>query len=114
MGEILITGASGNVGGAVARALAEHAVPYRTAERPGFDFTDPTTWAETFAGVRELFLVRSPALGNVRRDLLPAVSATRDTGVRHVVFLSLQRCWTRFGIGDAPGRSPGPRRSPTT
>lgn len=88
--QILITGASGNVGGAVARALAAYAVPYRTAERPGFDFTDPTTWAETFAGVRELFLVRPPALGNVRRDLLPAVAAARDAGVRHVVFLSLQ------------------------
>ena len=37
-----------------------------------------------------MFLMRPPAIGNVRRDLLPAVAAARDAGVRHVVFLSLQ------------------------
>lgn len=37
-----------------------------------------------------MFLVRPPALGNVKRDLLPAVAAARDAGVEHVVFLSLQ------------------------
>ena len=34
--------------------------------------------------------MRPPAIGNVRRDLLPAVAAARKAGVRHVVFLSLQ------------------------
>ena len=34
--------------------------------------------------------MRPPAIGNVRRDLLPAVEAARQAGVRHVVFLSLQ------------------------
>jgi hypothetical protein len=34
--------------------------------------------------------VRPPQLGNVRRDLLPALDAARRTGVRQVVFLSLQ------------------------
>ena len=35
-------------------------------------------------------MLRPPAIGNVRRDLLPAVAAARDAGIRHVVFLSLQ------------------------
>jgi uncharacterized protein YbjT (DUF2867 family) len=37
-----------------------------------------------------MFLLRPPQLGNVRRDLLPAVEQAARTGLRHVVFLSLQ------------------------
>ncbi|WP_043109110.1 NmrA family NAD(P)-binding protein [Paraoerskovia marina] len=87
---ILVTGASGNVGGAVTRALDAAGVAYAVAERPGFDFTDPSTWASTFDGVESMFLVRPPAIGNVKRDLLPSLAAARDAGVKHVVFLSLQ------------------------
>ncbi|MDO5736077.1 MAG: NmrA family NAD(P)-binding protein [Propionibacteriaceae bacterium] len=96
---ILVTGATGNVGGAVVSALRAAGADMRLAVRsptPGkaeetaFDFTDPRTWDEAFAGVQSLFLVRPPAIGNVKRDLLPAVAAARDSGVEHVVFLSLQ------------------------
>ncbi|MGL5817799.1 MAG: NmrA family NAD(P)-binding protein [Phycicoccus sp.] len=55
-----------------------------------FDFADPSTWSAAFTGVRTMFLLRPPAVSNVRRDLLPAVAAGRDLGLRHVVFLSLQ------------------------
>lgn len=95
---ILITGASGNVGKAVAAALAAADVAVRTAHRRAdgglgsvvFDFTDPATPTAAFAGVDTMFLVRPPALANVKRDLLPAVAAARTAGVRNVVFLSLQ------------------------
>jgi uncharacterized protein YbjT (DUF2867 family) len=98
---ILVTGASGNVGRAVRRSLAASGAEVRVAQRPGrrdeptagrvdLDFVDPSTWAAAFAGVESMFLMRPPALGNVRRDLLPAVAAARNAGVRHVVFLSLQ------------------------
>jgi uncharacterized protein YbjT (DUF2867 family) len=99
---VLVTGASGNVGRPVAELLTVAGVPVRCADRAGsrapdagtervpFDFTDPATWAEAFRGIETMFLVRPPALGNVRRDLLPAVAAAREAGVRHVVFLSLQ------------------------
>lgn len=95
-----MTGATGNVGRAVLRTLTANGVEPRVARRPGgagshpsdvaFDFTEPGTWSAAFAGIESMFLLRPPALGNVRRDLLPAVAAARDAGVRHVVFLSLQ------------------------
>jgi uncharacterized protein YbjT (DUF2867 family) len=99
---ILVTGASGNVGRAVVRSLVEAGADVRRATRSGaldpgerggavaFDFTDPSSWPGAFDEVKALFLVRPPAIGNVRRDLLPAVAAARDAGVRHVTFLSLQ------------------------
>ncbi|WP_265523616.1 NmrA family NAD(P)-binding protein [Oerskovia flava] len=99
MSTILVTGASGNVGAAVVRILTAAGVDHRRADRHSpaghgdtvvFDFTDPATWAGAFEGVHSLFLVRPPAIGNVTRDLLPAVAAAREAGVRHVVFLSLQ------------------------
>ncbi|MGY1711962.1 NmrA family NAD(P)-binding protein [Geodermatophilus sp. SYSU D00758] len=96
---VLVTGSSGTVGRAVVAELAGTGTEVRRAVRPrpapaadevGLDLTDPATWDDAFAGVRTLFLLRPPAVGNVRRDLLPAVAAARDAGVRHVVFLSLQ------------------------
>jgi len=100
---ILVTGASGTVGTVVAAALTAAGAQVRLAGRarprpqqhPGtpsvaFDFTDPATWGPTFQDVESVFLVRPPALGNVTRDLLPALAAARDAGVRRVVFLSLQ------------------------
>ena len=98
---ILVTGSSGNVGRHVVDQLALAGAPVKAAERnpgasrPGvetvsFDFTDARTWAAAFAGVETMFLVRPPAVGNVRRDLLPAVAGAQQAGVRHVVFLSLQ------------------------
>lgn len=101
---ILVTGATGNVGRAVLRALIAAGEDTRIAARPGragaelpdqgdvvaFDFTQPETWSAAYEDVRSMFLMRPPALGNVRRDLLPAVAAAQAAGVRHVVFLSLQ------------------------
>lgn len=103
--ELLVTGASGNVGSEVVRYLTAAGAPFRRTERAPrstgpdaqqaqtvvpFDFTQPSTWPNAFAGIRTMFLVRPPAIGNVRRDLLPALAAARDAGVEHVVFLSLQ------------------------
>ncbi|OKL53140.1 hypothetical protein BSZ39_11095 [Bowdeniella nasicola] len=46
--------------------------------------------ARAFDGVSAMFLVRPPAVGNVKRDLLPALEFGRKAGLEHVVFLSLQ------------------------
>jgi uncharacterized protein YbjT (DUF2867 family) len=108
---VVVTAATGNVGRHVVDLLLGHGVPVRAAVPAGepvrvapgtggpggtgatevpFDFTDPGTWSTAFEGASTLFLVRPPALSRVRRDLLPAVAAARDAGVRDVVFLSLQ------------------------
>lgn len=102
---VLVLGATGTVGSAVLAELDRTGVAARAAVRPGrgdvpagtsraevvpFDLTEPRTWPGAFAGVRTMFLVRPPAVADVRRDLLPAVAAAREAGVRHVVFLSLQ------------------------
>lgn len=102
MADILVTGATGNVGRVVLRILQNQGVATRAAGRAeraaagggaggavAFDFVDPGTWTAAFRGVDSMFLMRPPALGNVRRDLLPAVAAARDAGVRQIVFLSL-------------------------
>lgn len=96
MGGLLVTGASGNVGSVVVRILGEAGADVRPAARTAaaggvaFDFTDPKTWSPAYAGVEAMFVVRPPALGNVRRDLLPALRAARSAGVQHMVLLSLQ------------------------
>lgn len=99
---VLVTGSSGNVGRLVLERLLADGVPVRRADRAPaepaaggaesvrFDFTEPGTWPAAFSGSTTMFLVRPPALGNVQRDLLPAMTAAARAGVRHVVFLSLQ------------------------
>jgi uncharacterized protein YbjT (DUF2867 family) len=54
-----------------------------------FDFEDPGTHAPALAGVEKLFLLRPPAVSDVKRHMLPVVRAAKDAGVRHLVFLSL-------------------------
>ncbi|MFP4624735.1 MAG: SDR family oxidoreductase, partial [Gemmatimonadota bacterium] len=53
------------------------------------DFEDPTTYQTAFERARKLFLVRPPALSDVKRWVLPALEMAREQGVEHVVFLSL-------------------------
>jgi uncharacterized protein YbjT (DUF2867 family) len=97
---IFVTGAGGNVGREVVRGLLARGAAVRVGlygREPAtegtdgvpFDFLDPATFAPAFTGVHRLFLVRPPALGNVERDIRPAVDAAYAHGVRHVVFLSL-------------------------
>lgn len=102
---VLVTGATGTVGrlvvadllarGASVRAAVTNPVRARTAvpaaaDQVRFDFTDSSSWPAAFTGVDTVFVMRPPALGNVRRDLVPALDAARAAGVRHVVVLSLQ------------------------
>ena len=108
---LLITGATGNVGGAALRCLLAQrpagtglAVATRKparnrqglgldvpeVNRVPFDFTKPETLAPALRGVTGLLLVRPPAISDVARYLKPVVQAAVAAGVGHVVFLSLQ------------------------
>jgi uncharacterized protein YbjT (DUF2867 family) len=102
-GAVLVTGSTGNVGRAVAthllaldqsvvsgvRTLLDPAVVAGTEPR-AFDFADPSGWPAALAGVDRLFLLRPPAISDVRTYLFPLIDSALDAGVNHVVFLSLQ------------------------
>lgn len=102
---ILVTGATGTVGAEVVSLLREKGRPFTAAVRDAekakmtlgadvacvrFDFKEPGTYGAAFDGVRKLFLVRPPALSNVRRDIAPALRAAQAAGIKEVVFLSIQ------------------------
>ncbi|MEH0986396.1 NmrA family NAD(P)-binding protein [Micromonospora sp. CPCC 205556] len=98
---VLVTGATGRAGRHVARILRAGGHPVRAAaNEPGatgpwdeavpFSFTNRGTWDAAFAGVDRMFLMRPPQIGNVKRDMLPALERARQLGVRRVVLLSLQ------------------------
>lgn len=101
---ILVTGASGNVGGEIVRLLQHQGVRVRAAHRHDrvgnvtpsdtlevvvLDFERPETFAPAFDGVKRMFLMRPPAISNVRRYIFPAIGAAVAAGVEHMVFLSL-------------------------
>lgn len=103
--QILVTGATGNVGSALIRTLLQRGVPVRAAgsdtrrleacarqgaETVVLDFCSPDTFRAALDGCTGLFLLRPPALSRMRRTLLPFVDVARSLGVKQVVFLSVQ------------------------
>jgi len=101
---ILVLGSLGTVGAEVVESLIARGMrpraadrrPERVAARFGaavdavrFDFTDPSSFADAFAGIDSVFLVRPPRLARPKRDMFPALDAAKAAGVRTVVFLSL-------------------------
>lgn len=105
LNRVLVTGATGNVGRTVVHALLRRGIHVRagssTPARLGagrepnletvrLDFWDAATFSSAVEGCDGLFLLRPPAIAQVRRTLLPLLGAARRAGVRHVVFLSVQ------------------------
>ena len=101
---ILVTGALGNVGAEVVKALQAGGHTARAAdldvaklrERHGdeagavtLDFSRPETFAPALAGVKGLFLMRPPQITDVKRYLFPFLNAAQAAGVEQVAFLSL-------------------------
>ena len=98
---ILVTGATGNVGAEIVRQLRETKHPVRVAQRniqPNsdssvecveFDFTQPSTFAPAFQGVKKVFLMRPPALSQVKTYIYPAIDSAIALGVEQIVFLSI-------------------------
>lgn len=101
-GWVLVTGATGNVGRALVGDLLAAGQRVRagvrdpaTADLPAgadavrLDFTDPSSAAPAMEGVDRLFLMRPPAISDVRTALAPLVQAATERGVRRVVVLSV-------------------------
>ena len=100
---VLVTGASGNVGGAVVRSLIAAGITVRAAgtnteavERtfPGVDFVHldfhkPSTFGPAFHGVGGLFLMRPPPIATVGPTLNALIDVAEQAGVDHVVFSSV-------------------------
>lgn len=101
---ILVTGASGNVGCEVVKALVASGkqvragvvamadaqrVPIDNADITLFDFGDPQTYAASFVGVKKLFLMRPPMISDVKRYIKPAITYAAAVGIEQIVFLSI-------------------------
>lgn len=98
---MLVTGASGTVGRYVAAELATRGVPVRRAVphvdpdnmdgSPScrFTFEDRKTWPAALDGVERVFLMRPPAISDVKNMIGPFIAEMARRRVRHTVVLSL-------------------------
>lgn len=101
---ILVTGATGTIGGHVARLLSDRGVPFRAMSRTPADlpngvradFTDPASLAAAVAGVDAVFLVTVPPVPSADHDIA-LVAAARAAGVRKIVKLSAIGSGEPFG-----------------
>lgn len=102
MGKVLVTGATGNVGRevlkslrsqhqeSVAGILAHTDLSTVDGETVLFDFAKESTWKPALDGVEKIFLMRPPAISDVKTYLFPFVDLALESGVKQIVFLSLQ------------------------
>ena len=91
---ILVTGATGRVGGALFRALGPRARPAARdpldlADAVRFDFADASTHGPALDGVTAVFLMRPPAMASAAA-FDPFLDAVERAGVRRVAVLSVR------------------------
>jgi len=104
---ILITGATGNIGKEIVpfldsrqnKIIAGVRNPstvnpafksYKSIEFHEFDIERPETFPKAFKGIDTIFLLRPPQISNVKKYFYPLVREIKDSGIREIVFLSVQ------------------------
>ena len=105
MSKVLITGANGNVGGDLVKVFERERLQVlaavsnleetrlkmpANAELRQFDFKDSQTFGPALRGVRKVFLMLPPGLGNLNGTIFPFISACASSRVEQIVLLSLQ------------------------
>ncbi len=97
---ILLTGASGNVGSAILKhfspnaymqmLLASRKTSGLQANERYFDLEKIESFAASLPGIDVLFLLRPPHLAEVPKYFTPLTEACKNFGVKHIIFLSVQ------------------------
>jgi uncharacterized protein YbjT (DUF2867 family) len=108
MNKIFITGATGNVGIEVIKALQKTQHQYdifagvRDVEKDAkklsdyylipekFDFMDVTTFEPALKNCQILFLLRPPQISDSQKYFKPLIEVAQKCEVKHIVFLSVQ------------------------
>jgi len=88
----LILGGSGRTGSLVARYLAGHGIPARTASRHGsdvfFDWDDPGAYPDALAGTDRVYLVTPVLRVRYAAEVAEFLDQAEAAGTRHVTLLS--------------------------
>lgn len=106
--QVLITGATGNVGLEVINSLSrmDHQLDIYAGVRDPvsdqkkftntniyfskFDFMDPRTYGPGLSNCQILFLLRPPQISDVEKYFKPIIEVCKEKHVEHIVFLSVQ------------------------
>ncbi|WP_373523450.1 NmrA family NAD(P)-binding protein [Aquiflexum sp.] len=107
--KILISGATGNVGIEVIKAIEATDHPYQVyaglrdvkkkeigldqfpnIQRREFDFDKTSDFQTYLKNIDVLFLLRPPHISDVKNHFQPLIDAATAVGVQHIVFLSVQ------------------------
>lgn len=107
MSNILVTGATGNIGVEVIRYLYARDTrviagvrnidkakalfyDYPRLEYRHFDFENTTTFEISFKDIDRVFLLRPPHISDIEKYFTPLLNSIKQNGIDQVVFLSVQ------------------------